>query len=220
VVEVVEASGPRGRPQVRSCPVECSMRAGVSHIFQTQEIPKELTWQYLALLPKADGGVRGIGLLEIVWKLVEAIIDNRISSSVQMIHRFRAGRGTGTAIIEVKLQQELASILHLLVPIFQVFVDLARDFDTFDRERTLEILGDYCTAWASAWSASFGTIGKSSGSWPSKTVSAGLLFMLVVVEPKGPSSHPRCSIFSLTVSSGIGYPWSSTMLESLSMAWA
>ena len=54
------------------------------HLFRTQEIPQELAWQYLALLPKADGGTRGVGLLEVVWKLVEAIIDNRLKASVKM----------------------------------------------------------------------------------------------------------------------------------------
>ncbi len=66
----------------------------VQHIFLKQEIPTELSCQFLELLPKPDSGVRGIGLLEIVWKIVEALIDTRIKFSVhlhEMIHGFRAG---------------------------------------------------------------------------------------------------------------------------------
>ena len=45
---------------------------------------------------------QGIDLLEVVWKLVEAVIDTRIKPVVQfhdVFHRFSAGRGAGTAIM-------------------------------------------------------------------------------------------------------------------------
>ena len=50
----------------------------IQHIFRTGNIPTPMCWSYLTLLPKPDGGVRGISLLEVTWKLVEAIIDSRI----------------------------------------------------------------------------------------------------------------------------------------------
>ena len=76
-------------------------------------MPEDMAWSKLVLLPKGNGEFRGIGLLEIVWKLIETIIHVRISTSVtfcEVLHGFRAKRGTGTAIIEVKMIQELAQI--------------------------------------------------------------------------------------------------------------
>lgn len=67
----------------------------------------------LALLPKADGGVRGLGLLEVSWKLCEAIIDTRVQHRVKLhdcLHGFTQRQRTVTATIEIKPQQELASI--------------------------------------------------------------------------------------------------------------
>jgi hypothetical protein len=43
----------------------------------------ELQWSILVLLPKGNGGVRGIGLLELAWKHIEAIIDTRVKTAVR-----------------------------------------------------------------------------------------------------------------------------------------
>ena len=68
-------------------------------------------WQMLVMIPK---GVvthfRGIGLVEVLWKVIPDIINLRISSSIQFhntLHVFSAGRGTGTATIKEKLPQHL-----------------------------------------------------------------------------------------------------------------
>ena len=55
----------------------------LQHIFETGTIPQKLTWSILACLPKRDGGHRGIGLLETLWKLVQAIIDNCIKKAIK-----------------------------------------------------------------------------------------------------------------------------------------
>ena len=88
--------------------------------------------------------MRGIGLLEVVWKLIEAIIDTRVRSKVTLhdcLHGFTARRGTGTAIIEAKLQQELAGIRKQ--PLFQVYLDLKKAYDTIDRPRLLQTFEEY-----------------------------------------------------------------------------
>lgn len=116
----------------------------VQHAFRTGEIPTELAWSVLILIPKGDGGHRGIGLLESVWKLISSIIDARIKSTVRFhdsIHGFRAHRGTSTAIIEAKLAQQLASIEQ--APLYEIFLDLKKAYDRLDRERTLAILEAY-----------------------------------------------------------------------------
>ena len=50
----------------------------------------------------------GIVLVEVVWKVVAAILNRRFTSSItyhDALHGFRAGRGTGTATLEAKLLQ-------------------------------------------------------------------------------------------------------------------
>ena len=62
--------------------------------------------------------------------MVEALIDTRLRTSLQMhdvLHGFRAGRGTRMAIMDLKLVQELASIDQY--PLFLVFLDLRKAYD-------------------------------------------------------------------------------------------
>ena len=47
----------------------------VRHVYATGEMPVELSWATKILLPKGEGQYRGIGLLEISWKLISKIID-------------------------------------------------------------------------------------------------------------------------------------------------
>ena len=77
-------------------------------------------------------------MLETLWKVVEALIDTCLRASLQMqnvLHGFRAGRGTGPDIMELNLAQELGSIDQ--DPPFLVFLDLSKDDDTVYRERLL-----------------------------------------------------------------------------------
>ena len=70
-------------------------------------------WTVLILIPKGTTDIRGISLLETLWKVEEALIDTHLRSSLHMnnvLHRFRTGRGAGTATIEINLYQELARI--------------------------------------------------------------------------------------------------------------
>ena len=52
-----------------------------------------------------------------------------------------ARRETGAAIIELNLTQELSSIDH--GPLFRVFLDLRKSYDTMDRDRLLQTLEGY-----------------------------------------------------------------------------
>ena len=60
--------------------------------------------------PERGGDYRGIGLLEPIWKVVEVLMDKRFLAIEfhDCLHGFLAGRGTGTATMEVKLAQQLA----------------------------------------------------------------------------------------------------------------
>ena len=116
----------------------------VQEVFRTGVLPAGLAWSTMVLLPKGSGGFRGIGLLEIVWKLITSIMNGRIMAEVKFhdaLHGFLPERGTGTATIEAKLLQQLAGIAQ--VPLFEVFLDLKKAYDTLDRDRTLAILEAY-----------------------------------------------------------------------------
>jgi hypothetical protein len=117
----------------------------IQQIFETGEIPEEMTWSILVLIRKTSGGTRGIGVLETMWKVVSSIINNRLQTSIlfhEALHGFRRRRGTGMASLNAKLQMQLAHIQG--VPLYQLFLDLSKAYDTLDRTRTLQLLNRYC----------------------------------------------------------------------------
>lgn len=116
----------------------------IQHQFKTGKIAHEVKWSLLALLPKPDGSMRGVGLIEVIWKLTEAIIDTRVKECIKfhdMLHGFTTTRGTNTAILEAKLQQEYANISQ--IPLFQVYLDLRKAYDKLHRKRALATLEAY-----------------------------------------------------------------------------
>ena len=87
---------------------------------------------------------RGISLLDTLWKVVEELIETCLCASLQIhdvLHGFRAGRGTGTAIMDLKFAQDLAIIDQY--PLFLVFLDLRKAYDTVDRDHLLITLDRY-----------------------------------------------------------------------------
>ena len=77
------------------------------------EIPIDLGWKILVIIPNGNTNTRRIGLLETLWKVVEAIVETRLRAIISfqdVLHGLRSGRGTGTAILELKLAQYLAII--------------------------------------------------------------------------------------------------------------
>jgi hypothetical protein len=113
--------------------------------FSTGEIPFVLPNCILALIPKSNSSqVRGIGLMEIIWKTITKIMNDRINENVKFhdgLHGCVPGRGTGTALIETKLAMQLAQ--RDSRPWYQIFLDLTKAFDSIDRERLLRILAQY-----------------------------------------------------------------------------
>ena len=116
----------------------------VQTCFRERQVPTQMSWSTVVLLPKGNGDYRGIGLLEISWKVIESILNRRIASKVvfhDALHGFRARRGTGTACIEAKLLQQLSKMVQKTLHF--IFLDLRKAYDTVDRERLLEILEGY-----------------------------------------------------------------------------
>ncbi len=115
----------------------------VRRIWMTAEIPRQLHWIIVVLLPKGGGGYRGIGLMEPIWKVVEGIMDQRLNviEFHDCLHGYLPERGTGTAIMEAKLAQQLAYLEQH--PLYVVFIDLKKAFDAMDRNTCLLLLRDY-----------------------------------------------------------------------------
>ena len=65
------------------------------------------------MIPNGRQEYRGIGLVEVMWKVVAEILHRRLTASItynDFLHGFWAGRGTGTAILEAKLLHQLATM--------------------------------------------------------------------------------------------------------------
>ena len=92
-------------------------------------------------IPKGRKEYRGIGLVEVMWKVVEAILHCRLATSItyhDLLHGFLAGRGTGTATLEAKLLQQISDMRVEVM--YVIFLDLHKAYDALDRSRNLEIL--------------------------------------------------------------------------------
>ena len=117
----------------------------IESVFQGKEPPKVFALGILTLIPKADPTqMRGIALLEVIYKLKAAIINNRMADAIifhKAIHGFRKGRSTMTATMILKLIMQYAQ--RTTKPTYYVFLDLKKAYDTMDRKRTLEILKTY-----------------------------------------------------------------------------
>ena len=57
------------------------------------------------------------------------------------LHGFLLGRGTGTACLEAKLEAQLA--FRSGRPLYHVYLDFSKAYDSIDRASTLQLLQDY-----------------------------------------------------------------------------
>jgi hypothetical protein len=115
----------------------------VDGVWEMGTIPQQLGWIIDVLIPKGGGDYQGIGLPEPIWKIIEQVMDKQLNAVElrKSLHGCRSGRGTGTAIIEAKLAQNLAHLEQR--PFFGVFLDLKKAFDSMDRDRCLLLLEGY-----------------------------------------------------------------------------
>ena len=98
----------------------------------------------MVIINKGTIDTWGIRLLDILWKVVEALIDTRLCARLQVhdvLYRFRAGICTGTYIMELKFAPKLSSLDRN--PVFLVFLDLKKAYDTVKRERLFLTLERY-----------------------------------------------------------------------------
>ena len=110
----------------------------VQSSFREGKLAEEATWQVVVLIPKGKNDYRGIGLVEVMWKVVAEILNLRLTASItyhDFLHGFWAGRGTGTATLEAKLLQLLAALREEVL--YVIFLDLHKAYDALDRSRCL-----------------------------------------------------------------------------------
>ena len=114
-------------------------------VFHSGALAEESTWQTIVLTPKGDSGCsRGIGLVEVLWKVVTSLLNQYFTASItfhDMLHRFQAVHGTETAVVKAKLPQQLMAMTE--AALFEVFLDLQKAYDTLDWYRCLDILAAY-----------------------------------------------------------------------------
>ena len=117
----------------------------IQKCFEEGKFPDAFKYGVLVLIPKDDmGGVRGIGLLETLHKLMSSIINIRLTKSIQFceeIHGFRRGRGCYTAIGEAKLKIQETTCNYKTL--YQIYLDLTKAYDSVDREQVMKILEEY-----------------------------------------------------------------------------
>jgi len=84
----------------------------VCHAFSTSMVPTRARSRTLVLIPKPEPGqMHGIGLPEPVWKLISAVINQRLMQNIKFhddLHGFLPAQGTGMACLEAKLEAQLA----------------------------------------------------------------------------------------------------------------
>ena len=94
-----------------------------------------MLWMVFVLLLKGRGDFCGIGLLKPFWKVIEVLMNKRLKKNEfqDCLHGFLGGRGTSMATTEVKLTQQLAYMDQ--VPLYDIFIDLKKDYDAMDMDR-------------------------------------------------------------------------------------
>ena len=126
------------------------LTALIQHIWNREKLPTD--WSTSVIIPlfkKGDkavcGNHRGIALLDTAYKLLEIIILNRIRPESETIARenqcgFRPNRSTIDQIVALRLLIEQRQEYRR--PLVIAFVDFKAAFDSVDRERMMEILGE------------------------------------------------------------------------------
>ena len=150
-------------PGLDGIPVELLLHGGENlhqavhllnlRVWRDEPMPQDWIDAFLVSLYKGKGkksvcgSYRGITILEAVGKVFARLMLNRvdevISSNVipEAQSGFRPGRGTADMIFSARQLQE--KCVEQRMPLYQVFVDLTKAFDTVNRDALWIVLGKY-----------------------------------------------------------------------------
>ena len=85
-------------------------------------------WKMVILTPKGDrGNFRGVVLVEVIWNTISSLLNHWLTVAItyhDVLHRFRSGRGTGTANLKDKLLQQLTAMREAVL--LGVLLDLQK----------------------------------------------------------------------------------------------
>ena len=110
-------------------------------MWEHSTLPTYLIWTVLVFLTKVNADTLGIGLLEVLWKVVEDVIDTWIKTEVKfhgVLHGGFPRQGIGTSIMEINVAQDLDSKYQ--DPLFLVFLELWELSDTLYHVHLLQTL--------------------------------------------------------------------------------
>jgi hypothetical protein len=104
----------------------------IQAVWERGTVPTQMSWMIIVLLPKRGGAYRGICLLNPMWKVMEKIMVARLSviELHDCLHSKLLRQGMGTAIMEVKLNQQLVWVEQ--EPLYQIYLDLKKAYDALD----------------------------------------------------------------------------------------
>ena len=104
--------------------------------FRDRRLAEEAMWKAVVLITKGKMYYHGIGIVEVMWKVVAAILNLRITASItfhDFLYGFREGCSTCTATINAKLLQQLEALREEVL--YVIFLDLYKAYDALDRSR-------------------------------------------------------------------------------------
>ena len=76
-----------------------------------------------------------IGIVEVLWKAVSGVANFWIGAVVDlhdMLHGFKAGRGTGTASLEARIIHQITEMGEEVL--YKFFLDIIKSYDSLEWE--------------------------------------------------------------------------------------
>ena len=110
----------------------------VQKSFQDGTLAKECTCQIVVLIMKGRGKFRGIGIVKVLWKAIESLLNCQVMAPISFqdtIHRFRVGLGIKNANLKANLLQQPTAMREAFL--FKVSLDLWNTYDAVDWEIAL-----------------------------------------------------------------------------------
>ena len=118
---------------------------------------EEMTCTTMILPPKGKGDCWGIGMVEVIFKMITTIINTLLRTAISLhdaMYGFSQGRGVATYTLEDKMEQRMTGIFH--GPLLKVFFDAKKAYKSLDQTQCTEIeLGNIksmtCTQFYQTW---------------------------------------------------------------------